>query len=88
MALSLGVSVGSKIAVGQSQVTVKAVVNPTLMVVRVNDGPDVVVSDKESVEIMPGVKVFAGVGRKASGGNRLAFEAPRDISIYRLEEVA
>jgi hypothetical protein len=86
MALSLGVSVGSKISVGDSKVHVKAIVTPMLIIVQVDNGPDVLVSDKEAVEILPGVKVFAGLGRKQAG-NRLAFEADRSVSIYRDEGV-
>ncbi len=84
MALSLGVSEGSKIEVGANMVTVRRIITSTLIVVAVDGGPDVTVSEQEKIELMPGVFVFAGVG--GSGlGNRLAFEAPRSVNIRRLE---
>lgn len=83
MPLSIGVGVGSKIGVGQHTVSVRALVHPRLIVIAVDNGPDIVVTDRESVEILPEVKVQTGVG--ASGGsNRLAFTAPREIRISRL----
>lgn len=82
MALSIGVSNGSLIRVGEHRVLVKAVVNSTLLVVTVDGGQDITVSDKERVEILPQVFVFAGVGN-GGVGNRLAFEAPRSIPIHR-----
>lgn len=72
---------GSRIRVGDSTVLVKQVVNPTLIVLTVNNGPDVVVTDRERVTLMPEVFVFAGLGRI---GSRLAFEAPKRIEIHRV----
>lgn len=85
MALSIGVSVGSKIDIGGRLLTVKAMAQPNLIVVSVDRGQDIVVSDLSRTEILPNVFVFAGVGR-GGGGNRLAFEAPKSIRISRVEE--
>lgn len=82
MALSIGVSAGSKIDVGNHCVQVKTVVHPTLFILNVDGGEDITVTDKERVKILPEVYVFAGVGG-AGVGNRLAFEAPRSIAINR-----
>lgn len=84
MALSIGVSVGSRIDVDGHSVVVKTLSQPNLIVVSVDNGPDVVISDQAGTEILPTVFVFSGVG--ANGGtNRLAFEAPRAIRISRVE---
>jgi hypothetical protein len=86
MALSLGVRIGSKIAVGDHEVQVKILVQPSLIVVSVDGGRDIVVSDQEQIEILLDVAVFSGVGAKGTGGgNRLAFVAPREILIRRLQ---
>lgn len=89
MALSIGVSAGSRIKVGGKTVHVRKILTPVLLVLTVDDGDEILVSDKERVKIMPDVFVFAGVGSpKGDGqgvGNRLAFEAPRSIAIHRLE---
>lgn len=85
MALSIGVSQGSRISVGKNMVRVKSVARPNLIVLSVDDGPDVVVSDQAKVEILPKVFVFVGVGRSGTG-NRLALEASRDIPIHRIPE--
>jgi hypothetical protein len=71
--------------VGDSEVYVRAIVNPTLIIVQVDGGPDIVITDQNSTQILDGVKVFAGQG-KSSLGNRLAFEAHKSIPIYRVEE--
>lgn len=85
MALSIGVSVGSKIDIGGKMLTVKAMAPPNLIVVSVDGAADVVVSDLSRTEILPNVFVFAGVG-KGGGSHRLAFEASRSIRISRVEE--
>lgn len=84
MALSIGVSVGSKIDVGNHRVKVKAILGPTLFLINVDGGEDITISDKERVKILEDVYVFAGVGG-GGVGNRLAFEAPRSIPIHRKE---
>ena len=83
MALSLGVRKGSRISVGDHCVEVKAMVPPNLIVITVDDGPEMVISDQSKTDILPNVSVFSGVGA-AGNGCRLAFEAPRSITIRRL----
>lgn len=81
MALSIGVSVGSKIDIGGHILQVKSLVHPNVVVITVDRGDDIVISEGKSVEILPGVKVQSG-----SGGNRLAFHAHKSIRISRLGE--
>jgi hypothetical protein len=66
-------------------VLVKQVVTPTLIVVSVDDGPDVAITDKERTNLLPEVFVFAGVGWDGVG-SRLAFEADRSIGIHRMRQ--
>jgi len=84
LALSIGISSGSKIKVGDHMVEVKTVAKPNLIVLSVDGGPDQVISDQSRTEILPEVFVFSGVGSQGSG-NRLAFEAARSIPIHRVE---
>src|ERR1035441_6612576 len=89
MPLSLGVSVGDKIAVGDSVIEVRATTVPKRITISVNGGKEITVDDNEThpVEILPDVQVFVGVGPgKHSTANRLAFKAPRVIPIYRISE--
>jgi hypothetical protein len=79
--LSIGVSVGSRIDVGGHQVKVKSLTHPNIIVVTVDNGPELVISEDKTVEILPDVKVQSGIG-----GNRLAFHAPRRIRISRMEK--
>ena len=81
MTLSIGVGVGSRIDVGGHLIQVKALVSPNVIVLTVDRGEDVVVSEGKAVEILPDVKVHAG-----PHGNRLAFIAPRSIRISRIEK--
>jgi hypothetical protein len=81
MALSIGVSVGSKIDVGGHMLHVKALVHPNVVVVTLDRGEEIVISEARAVEILPGVKVQSG-----SGGNRLAFHAAKSIRISRVGE--
>lgn len=83
MALSIGVSVGSKIDVGGHTLQVKALVHPNVVVITVDRGEDIVISEGQAVEVLPGVKVQSG-----SGGNRLAFHAAKSIRISRVNEPA
>lgn len=83
MALSIGVSVGSKIDVGGHTLQVKALVHPNVVVITVDRGEEIVISEGRAVEILPGVKVQSGVG-----GNRLAFHAAKSIRISRVNEPA
>lgn len=80
MALSIGVSVGSKIDVGGHLLHVKALVHPNIVVVTVDRGDEILISESQVVEILPGVQVQSG-----SGGNRLAFHADKSIRISRVE---
>jgi sRNA-binding carbon storage regulator CsrA len=79
-ALSIGVSVGSRIDIGGHMLVVKALVAPNVVVVTIDRGEEILISEGKSVEILPGVKVQSGVG-----GNRLAFHAPKSIRISRIE---
>jgi hypothetical protein len=56
-------------------------------VVTVDGGPDMRVSDKERIMILPDVYVFAPHGRgQGNRDHRLAFEAPKPIRISRIED--
>ena len=82
MPLSLGVSVGDKIAVGDSVIEVRATALPQRIIISVNGGKEITVDDNEAhpVEILPDVQVFVGIGPgKHSTANRLAFKAPREF---------
>ena len=85
MTLSLGVSVGERISVGDSIVKVKAIKNPKLIVVTVNGGPGIIVNDNKAhaVEILPGVRLFTGLSKNVSR-IRLAIDAPKSIPIHRI----
>jgi hypothetical protein len=83
VALSIGVGVGSRIDVGGHVVQVKSLVHPNVVVITVDRGAEVVISEGQVVEILPGVKVQSGLG-----GNRLAFHAPKSIRISRIGEAA
>jgi|KBSSwiStaDraftv2_1062776.scaffolds.fasta_scaffold31759_4 hypothetical protein len=82
MALSIGVSVGSRIDIAGHLLQVTALVQPRLIVVTVDGGDDVVISDKDRKEIVPGLWVQVGIGQ-VGGCNRLAFEAPKTINVSR-----
>lgn len=64
--------------------SVKSVVHPNLIVVSVDDGPEIVVTDRQQKWILPNVGIQSGVGR-TGGNNRLCFDAPKSIRISRLE---
>lgn len=82
MALSIGVTTNSKIDVGGHKVLVKSVIRPNLIILTVDGGPEITVSENERVQILPEVFVFAGIGGNGVG-SRLAFEAPKSIEIHR-----
>jgi hypothetical protein len=86
VALSLGIKAGVKIQVGESVVEIRSITPPALIVVSVDGGPDMVVSDQARQELMP--HVFAFTGAKDGTGNRIAIEAPRDIKITRMKDAA
>lgn len=71
---------GSKIDIQGHLLQVKALVHPNVIVVTVDRGDEILISEGKTVEILPGVKVQSG-----SGGNRLAFHAAKSIRISRVE---
>lgn len=81
MALSIGVSVGSKIDIGGHVLQVKSLVHPNVVIVTVDRGDDIIISENKAVEVLPGVKVQSGIG-----GNRLAFQAAKSIRISRIND--
>lgn len=82
MALLVGVSRNSKIMVGDSVLTVVDI-RGTTMSLRVDSGPEFMVNHQERTEILPEVFVFVGKSHIEGSIDRLAFEAPRSISILR-----
>ena len=86
MALSLGVSVGERISVGNSIIEVRAIHGPKLMVVAVNGGPDIEIKDNkaDAAEILPGVRLFTGLNTNGGDSRRLAFDAAKSIPIFRV----
>ena len=85
MALSIGVSVGGKVFVGDSVVTVRATVSTPetdIIEVSVDDGPVVQLTELRTVELLPGVRVFVGKSPRESQVH-IAFDAPRRILINR-----
>jgi hypothetical protein len=79
MALSVGVRTGSRILVGDHCVEVKAMLPANLIVIAVDNGDEIIVSEESATIILPGVKVFSGMGK--NGDRRPAhFRGPtRDI---------
>lgn len=82
--MSIGVSVGSRIAIGNNVLEVRALAHPNLIVIGVDDGPDIVISEEARKEVLPEVFVQTGVGPTGTG-NRLAITAPKVIRISRIE---
>ena len=80
MALSIGVSVGGMVFVGDSVVTVRATVSTPetdIIEVSVDDGPVVQLTELRTVELLPEVRAFVGKGpRQSHGAYRIAFEVP------------
>ena len=82
MALSIGVKQGSKISVGEHELEVKSILPSNVIVVSIDSGDDIVISEQPRTQLLPDVFVFSGVG--ATGhARRLAFEAPRSVAITR-----
>jgi sRNA-binding carbon storage regulator CsrA len=81
MALSLGIKQGSKIQVGKSVLEVKDLTPPSFIVLSIDGGNDIVVSDQSRQEILPDVFVFSA----GENTNRLVFEAPREVLISRVK---
>ena len=61
----------------------RALSHSKLIVIGLDGGPDVVISEDHSQEILPGVFVLKGVG-PSRAVNRLAFMAPKEIRISRI----
>jgi hypothetical protein len=87
VALSIGVRVGTKIDIAGHIVQVKGIVDTSLIVVTVDGGPDMRVSDKERITILPDVYVFVGGRGQGHQDHRLAFEAPKLIRISRIADI-
>jgi len=84
MTLSIGVSPGSRIQIGASVLSVVDTRHGTITA-RVGKGPEFLLTDLERTEVLPSVFVFVGGHNGQSHGmHRLAFEAPREISINRI----
>lgn len=90
MALSMGVSVGSKIIIGNGVAdermmrildTTNGIVN-----LQMDDGKKFIITDFERTEILPNVFVSLGMKKGETSNTRLAFEAPREIQITRVRE--
>lgn len=93
MALSIGVTVGSRIQVGNDYVEVREVLTTELVSVTVNGDDPILIGNAEQTEIAPGVFLFCGVDLKVNGKNlpdshhsRLAFDAPLSVKINRVED--
>jgi hypothetical protein len=87
MALSIGVSAGDKVFVGDSIVTVRATLSTPktdIIEVSVDDGPVVQLTELSTEELLPEVRAFVGRSpRQSRGAYRIAFKAPRRILINR-----
>jgi hypothetical protein len=88
MALSLEVLAGSEIKIGKSVLRVLEVIHGTVVNVMVGDRK-FVITEEERTEVLPEVFVSCGVkpGWNKDERSRLAFEAPIDIRINRLDGV-
>lgn len=87
MALSIGVIRGSEIRIGDSLLLVGSI-SQTVVLVTVDGGASIPITDRERKEILPDVFLSLGKIVGAGGGNtRLAFEAPKSIKIKRWEMV-
>ena len=85
MALSLGISVGESLTIGESNLKVINIVKGYIFTMDV-DGREYTVADQEKVEILPQVYVRSGLDRDkafAQRSGRLAIDAPRSIAIRR-----
>jgi hypothetical protein len=78
MALSIGISVGSRIDIEGHVLQVKALKAPDIVMVTVDQGDAILVNESQAVQILPGVWVQTG-----PGGRRLAFHAAKSIRISR-----
>jgi hypothetical protein len=85
MALSLGVRIGSRILVGNHCIEVKARLAPNRIVITVDNGGEILITDEAATAVLPGVKVFAGMAKKGNEP-RLAFVAEPAIKIVRVKD--
>jgi hypothetical protein len=83
MALSIGVSRGDRIRVGQHLVEVASTYRGHVFIC-VDGGEPLKITESQQ-QILPGVKIFLGIGPNGQG-NRLAFIADRNILINRIGE--
>jgi hypothetical protein len=88
LALSIGVTRGSRIRVGQSMVKVEEIVQDVAVTLSVDGGKKFMITDSERTQIIPEVFVQLGLNHRSSGTNssRLAFEAPFSIKINRIRQ--
>lgn len=91
MALSLAVREGDKISIGNHCLEVKAILpraraneaNP--IIVAVDGGEDIRVTEESKTKIFPEVFVFSGLGGTGNA-RRLVIDAPKNIAIRRLRQ--
>lgn len=84
MALSLGVQKGSMIKIGSKELEVLDIDYGQAVCVRYN-GKVHFVTDKQRTELGPNIYVSYGLSRNHMVPSaRLAFEAPREVGILRL----
>lgn len=93
MALSLGVSGGSKIDISLADqvVTIKVDrIHSASHLTLIVKGRKVEIDDKERVEILPEVFVSCGLSQPTRGNRstRIAFEAPIEIGINRVKKAS
>jgi sRNA-binding carbon storage regulator CsrA len=83
--LSLGVSVGSRIKIGDNTVKVTSIEDPNIVGLQLDGGKVVYVSDVETVEVFPDVFIQSGRReRKLDKSTRIGIEAPKAIRIERV----
>ena len=85
MALSLGITKGSKIQVGGSIIEVVDVSNGTHVQVVIGQ-QKFLITDCERTEVLPNVFLSCGVSEEKSFGSfsRIAIEAPKEVKIRRI----
>lgn len=98
MALVIGVRVGGKVRIG-SKHAIEDGTNSVLTLTRVRslteevgvdvDGKDFTITDKQTIEVLPRVRVSLGTGQREFEQEyvRLVFDAPVNIRILR-DEIA
>ena len=90
MALSIGVSIGTKITIGNAILLVKDLIKQEAAMLQLNNRPPFMVTGDERTEIMPDVFVQVGLKNvqkrrfQETSAFRLAFEAPMSVKISRV----